>query len=251
VNEVSLKVRVPKAAELVANHLRRQIINSELTEGDTLPLEAVMMAQYDVSRPTLREAIRILEAEGLVSISRGLRGAQVHPPKVEMVARTLGVLLQARGIKLHDVYRARALIEPSAARVVAERKDPGDVAKLRARMAAERESLEDDSRFSLASNEFRRTLVDIAGVQTLGLIVDMLNEMLERHLLALYLSSTSHADRTVSRRKSVKAQEKLIDLIERGDADEADRFWRRHLTAVESEIAKLEQIEHTIDMTKL
>lgn len=250
-NDISLKVRIPKAAELVANHLRHQIVSAELVEGDTLPLEAEMMARYEVSRPTLREAIRILESEGLVSSSRGSRGAQVHLPKLEMVSRHLGALMQARGIKLHDVYRARVLIEPSAARVVAERKDAADIAKLRARMAAERESLDDDSRFSLASNEFRRTLVEIAGVQTLGLIVDMLNEMLERHLLALYLTATTHAVRTASRRKSIKAQEKLIDLLERGDADEAERFWRRHLGAVESEIAKLEQIEHTIDMTKL
>jgi DNA-binding FadR family transcriptional regulator len=251
VDGAPIKVRVPKAAELVANHLRDRIIRSELSEGDTLPNEAVMLEQYNVSRPTLREAFRILETEGLVSVSRGARGAQVHLPKIDMVARHLGTLLRARGVKLHDVYLARALIEPPAARLVAERRDPSDVAKLRARIATERSSLEDDSRFSLASNEFHRTLVEVAGVQTLGLIIDMLNEMLERHLLALYLSTNRSAERTASRRKSLKAQEKLVGLVEQGDADQAEAYWRKHLTAVNSVIAKLEQLEPTVDTTKL
>ncbi|EIV96383.1 transcriptional regulator, partial [Frankia sp. QA3] len=59
-------VRVPKTAELVAAHLRRQIVRGELHEGDALPPEAVLMEQFGVSRPTLREAFRVLESEALI-----------------------------------------------------------------------------------------------------------------------------------------------------------------------------------------
>ena len=68
-------VRAPKTAELIAGHIRRQIVRGELREGDTLPSELNLMEQFGVSRPTLREAFRILEAESLISVRRGLRQA--------------------------------------------------------------------------------------------------------------------------------------------------------------------------------
>src|SRR5256885_7189092 len=69
-----LSVRVPKAAELVAGHVRSQIVRGELSEGDALPPESALMEQFDISRPTLREAFRILESEGLITVRRGARG---------------------------------------------------------------------------------------------------------------------------------------------------------------------------------
>ena len=67
-------VRVPKAAELVAAHLRRQIIRGDIAEDEALPAEAELMHIYNVSRPTLREALRILESESLIVVKRGARG---------------------------------------------------------------------------------------------------------------------------------------------------------------------------------
>src|SRR5580704_2051753 len=68
------RIRVPKTAELVAAELRRKIVRGELAEGDALPSEAALMADFAVSRPTLREAFRVLESESLISIRRGARG---------------------------------------------------------------------------------------------------------------------------------------------------------------------------------
>jgi DNA-binding FadR family transcriptional regulator len=60
---------------MVATHLRRQIVLGELKEGDQLPSESVLMEEFGVSRPTLREAFRILEAEGAITAPCGVRGA--------------------------------------------------------------------------------------------------------------------------------------------------------------------------------
>src|SRR3546814_21144854 len=67
-------VRVPKTAELVARQIRNAIIRGELVDGDTLPAESHLIAEFEVSRPTIREAVRILESEGLVTVARGARG---------------------------------------------------------------------------------------------------------------------------------------------------------------------------------
>src|SRR5439155_5195777 len=71
VTSIARAVRVPKTAELVAAHLRRQIVRGELKEGDALPPETALMEQFNVSRPTLREAFRVLESEALITVRRG------------------------------------------------------------------------------------------------------------------------------------------------------------------------------------
>src|SRR3546814_10423999 len=89
-------VRVPKTAELVARQIRNAIIRGELVDGDTLPAESHLIAEFEVSRPTIREAVRILESEGLVTVARGARGgARVSSPNYEMVARAAGKIGRA------------------------------------------------------------------------------------------------------------------------------------------------------------
>ena len=77
----SAAVRSPKTAELVAGTLRRMVVDGQLKDGDFLPNEAELMAHFAVSRPTLREAVRVLESERLVEVRRGSRtGARVRVP---------------------------------------------------------------------------------------------------------------------------------------------------------------------------
>src|SRR6478735_779953 len=91
-------VRVPKAAELVASHLRQQIVRGDIGLGQPLPAETELRAIYSVSRPTLREALRILESEALIVVKRGARGgARAALPDGVAATRAAGLLLQVRG----------------------------------------------------------------------------------------------------------------------------------------------------------
>ena len=104
----------------IADELRALIVGGELSEGDSLGHEPDLVERFGVSRPSLREALRILEAEGLITVVRGvLGGVVVHEPDERMTARAAALVLQARNVPLADVYDARSLIEPTAARVVA------------------------------------------------------------------------------------------------------------------------------------
>src|SRR3954454_4025076 len=117
------KVRVPKMAELVAQQLRRQIIRGDLPEVASLPSGAVLMKRFGVSRPTLREAFRVLESEGLIRVRRGAHGgARVQVPSGEAAARYAGLVLEFRGATLQDVYEARGVLEPPCARRLASRR---------------------------------------------------------------------------------------------------------------------------------
>lgn len=82
-SHVKDEIRVPKTAELVAAEIRGGILNGSLRPGDRLPAENSLMSRFGVSRPSLREALRLLEAEELIDIRRGAQGgAVVRRPSV-------------------------------------------------------------------------------------------------------------------------------------------------------------------------
>src|SRR6266436_1760365 len=82
------RIQTPKLAHVLADKLRRQIVSGELKPGDTLPSEAHLLEEYGISRPALREAMRVLESEELIAVSRGIRGgAVVLEPTIDKVAQ--------------------------------------------------------------------------------------------------------------------------------------------------------------------
>ncbi len=119
------RLSAPRIAEIVADELRRQIIDGELADGDLLPRQEVLVEQFNVSLVSLREALRILETEGLVSVRRGNRGgAVVHAPAKTSAAYMLGLRLQSESVELGDLGMALQELEPACAALAAQRARP-------------------------------------------------------------------------------------------------------------------------------
>ena len=227
------RIRVPKTSEIVADHFRGQIVRGELKGGDSLPPEGQLMTSLGISRPTLREAFRILEAESLISVVRGSRtGARVHAPSVELVSRYAGYVLQSLGATIQDIYQARLAIEPQVVRWLATKPERQQVKRLRSEIERLRVLLAANrtNDFLEAVNEFHATLVDVAGTKTLTFMNQMLVNLLSRHQ-ADY--KTRHPlDHDVRRKwfqAGLKSYEKLVDLIENKQVEEAVKHWRLHL----------------------
>lgn len=219
-------VRVPKTAELVARELRRRIIRGELNEGDALPPESALIEEFGISRPTMREAFRILETERLISVSRGSRGgARVHQPDVEVVARYAGLYLQSRNTTLADVFAARLIIEPPAVRMVAERRPARLIAELNRQIAAIEANIEDSEAYASHVSEFHLQLIEGSGNETLALIARVISEISAAHLRNVvgirYVVDLA--------KTGLKSERKLMALIEAGDADGAEAQVRSHL----------------------
>jgi DNA-binding FadR family transcriptional regulator len=231
---VNARIRVPKTSEIVARQIRGQIIRGEIGEGDFLPPEGQLMASLGISRPTLREAFRILEAENLISVVRGARtGAKVHAPKVDLVSRYAGYVLQTQETSVRDIFEARLAIEPYVVRGLAARgKGSTDslvkaVARMRALMADER--YED---FLVAVAEFHHVLVAAGGNQTLEFMNRMLIDLLARHHIENFRRGPLPlAERLKLFDIALRSYDKLIRLIEAGDEEGAVDHWRRHLLA--------------------
>jgi GntR family transcriptional repressor for pyruvate dehydrogenase complex len=219
-------VRAPKTAELIAADLRRRIVRGELSPGATLPPEIQLMGQ---SRPTLREAFRILETETLISVRRGSRGgAQVMPPDLSAAARSVGLLLQIQGTTVDDVIEARLVIEPHCARLLARRRTRRDLADLRATLEQVRAAAADPAERPVPLRRFHELVLARSGGKTLAVQGAVLIELLAVHQR---LTGGAAAQSPARVERTLKACEKLVALVEARNLDGAEEHWRRHLDA--------------------
>jgi GntR family transcriptional repressor for pyruvate dehydrogenase complex len=210
-----------KLAEHIAGQLRGRIIRRELADGDFLPVEADLCEFFQTSRPTMREAFRILEAEGLLRIRRGGRhGPQVCAPSAVVTARSLGLLLQHQDVEIGAVYEAFLDIVPRAARRLAERHSPGDLERLREQRArcAEAADLADGAALLEASTEFSLLVVELAGNAVWSVVSRLLVEVLEAHRRAMTAYFEAKPAVRAARAAEVLASTaEVIGLIEAGD----------------------------------
>lgn len=231
----------------IADELRQQIIDGTLTEGDSLGNEADLIERFGVSRPSLREALRILETEGLISVVRGvLGGVVVHSPDQRQTARTAALVLQSRNVALADVFEARTIIEPAAVRLLASsRSRKSKVKRLRSFIAEEEAAIDDPDAFGIANAAFHQEVVALAGNETLIIVYEMLDEVVARAVAEV--SRSDGDDSVATRRRGVRSQQRLADLIEAGDVDEAVAHWTTHM-AVVGRVLLGQQSETVVDL---
>ncbi|HEX3929861.1 MAG TPA: GntR family transcriptional regulator [Nocardioides sp.] len=225
-----VQLRIPKAAELIAAHLRQRIVSDDLSEEDPLPPESNLMQQFSVSRPTLREAYRILESEGLITVRRGAHGgARVHKPRPDVAARYAAHVLQSQGARLKDVFDAREVLEGAAIDLLGPKPSKAGLERLR-EINLRGQDLEHDLLTALEiHHEFHRALVDMAGNLTVSLLRNMIDIILEA-ATERHVANAGGNEEQVSSRKAQRTHVKLVELMEQGDLPAAGRLWRAHLS---------------------
>ena len=215
--------RAKKAHEVVADQLRQQIVSGELAEGDRLPPEEELTEHFGIARTTLREALRVLESQGLIAIKRGRGGGPiVTHPNLEPVAMALAVSLQLKHTTLGDLDAARRMIEPQIAAQLARSHDDHDIAALRSAidLASEAAESNDGPAFGLAAAHVHATLVERSGNRTLATISALLQNMVR----AYYLVNMDRVEQSLMRR-AVRGYERLLGYIVDGDEEAAAAHW--------------------------
>lgn len=221
-------IRSPKTAELVAGTLRRMVVDGQLKDGDFLPNEAELMAHFGVSRPTLREAVRVLESERLVEVRRGSRtGARVRVPGAEIVARPAGLLLELSGATIADVMTARSGIEPMAVRLLTETGNIAAFDELEQTLAEDIPASRESGRLAEVTGEFHHRIVELSGNATLTIMSGMLREITVRHTAFAMKENrpVSNADYELL----MRSYGRLMTLMRSGDGEAAEAHWRKHL----------------------
>jgi DNA-binding FadR family transcriptional regulator len=227
-------VRAEKLSHLVAEKLRGQIASGQIEPGHKLPSEMELMKQMGVSRPTLREAMRVLESEGLLQLGRGARnGASVLAPSIDRAARYGAMYLATEGTTLGEIHQVRTLLEPSLAGQQAQDPKKPVVSALEECVALEEKALEARDHVAAvgAVNEFHELLVSHSSNNALKLLAGMLHGISADIYPLMALTGNRTEQQLVWKRTQVStaAHARLTKLIATGKAPEAEKFWREYM----------------------
>lgn len=217
-----------KVSHLLASDLRRQILSGQLAADQQLPSEPELTTQLQVSRETLREALRILESQQLVEIRRGRGGgAVVRRPGLEAVGRYVALLLQLRKTTLAHLEEARSVIEPPAAEQVAMRAGYDDLDRLVTLHEAERNAEGDPLAFVTAMSAFDQAVTELSGNQTLAIIAGVFRNIYAGQVYSSIGGDSATAERIG--RRVVVSHSAFLDAARRRDVSLAQKAWGDYL----------------------
>jgi DNA-binding FadR family transcriptional regulator len=227
-------MQVPKASEVLANELRESILSGKLPEGTALPTERDMVAQTQMSRTTVREALRILEVQGFVRIKIGRSGgAFVQRPDRDSVANSVSLLIRGRQIRMAALLEAREGVEPVCARLAATYRTDGDLDRLDAANVAIAADgpLED---FLQANVDWHVAVATASHNELLAGFMSALSK-------AIYESTDNRGfvDAEV-RRTTLLAHTRITDAIRARDTDAALRRMTRHVHSYAEAVVEVE-----------
>ena len=240
------QLRQPRLAEIVAASLREDILTGKLKEGDNLPRQEDLFVEYRVSLPAVREAMRILETEGLISVRRGnVGGATVHLPTSERTARMISMVLQTRATTLDDVSGALLHLEPICAGMCAAREDRASAVVPALREAYEQQlaAFEDVADYTPLARRFHEVLVECCGNETMKVVIGSLELIWSAHESTVWGEASQlspletdpdspYARKT--RRAAIRDHEKLVAAIELGNVERAKTLASAHMAATRS-----------------
>jgi DNA-binding FadR family transcriptional regulator len=234
--------RGPGASDKVAAEIRAHVSRARLRPGDRLGREEDLARQFGVSRPTLREALRLLASSHLIRASKGRGGGIfVDATPEEGIARSVSEsvadMLSASVVDLDELLESRLLLEVPLAGLAAQRADDEHVAHLRAIV----EQVPSDwSQAGDNDGEFHALIARTAGNRLVGAFVQWVSEVLQPSVMAL-IEPAAVGD--VMRQQ----HEDIVRAIERGDPDAAERAMREHLVYVQDLVALVRRSEQASD----
>ncbi len=229
-------LKIPKASELIAQNLRDKIISGELKKGGFLPPESQLMQDYGISRPTLREALRILENEELIEITRGSRsGAKIASLSGKNLTRHLGRYLQFNKTNILDLYEARLAFEPFALEIFCKNKEASKIKHFRQLAEGLRKLVEQEKfdEFPSMMANFHAEIVACAKNKTLCIMYRALLDLVVAHQKD-FQHRFNQSKETLRKRfgAGYRSCVKLINLIEDGKHDDAIEHWVIHINNV-------------------
>jgi DNA-binding FadR family transcriptional regulator len=227
------RIRQPRVAEIIAARLRDDILSGRLKEGDVLPSQDGLLAEFAVSPPALREAIHMLEMDGLISVRRGnMGGAVVHLPSADRTAHMISMVLQSRSATPADVSGALMHLEPICAGMCAAREDrlTEVVPYLEDEIRLQTQQFDDLSRYVPNARRFHEAIVSRCGNEPMILLIGSLELIWSAHESAVWGDERDPLNHKTMR-AALRDHQRLLDAIRDGNQARAVRLATEHLAA--------------------
>jgi len=236
--KAAVRANRPDTSQEIAYAIRRAVIARGLRPGDRIGTEQELASTYGVSRPTVREALRLLAGAHLIRASQG-RGGGIFVASTpdEGIGRNLSdsiaMLLSTESVSLPELLQARVVLEVPLAGLAARHATDATVRELEAAVAAAEGAVAGDEIFSAADSRFHQTIAAAAGNDLLVAFTRWILDVLLPHLIAYIGPALSGEDIIAQHRAILRA-------IRRGQPAAAERAMRDHLAHLAGVLAALE-----------
>jgi GntR family transcriptional regulator, transcriptional repressor for pyruvate dehydrogenase complex len=220
------RVSVPKASDVLADQLRLRIRAGELGEGQGLPTERELVLQSGLSRASVREALRILEVEGLIEIRAGRAGgSKVRRPAGAELSRSLDLFIWGQNVGLEELHEVREALETVAADGAARRRTEADLTLLRSQTIAVETSVDDMQAYLAANLAWHLAIARASHNELLIRFMNVLSNAIHEE------TALDAFDSPQVRSSTLKIHRGILNAIIAGDADAARRRMARHVAA--------------------
>ncbi len=241
----------PKVSHLVAMELRRRILSGELVADQPLATEAELIASFDVSRETLREALRIVESQSLVEVRRGRGGgAVVRRPGLAPIGRYLALLLQLRQTTLADLEEARSVLEPPLAEQFAVRCSAADLHALDRLHDEERDAEDDPLAFVMAASGFDLAVTERSGNRSIGLLAGIFRDVYAGQVYTAFAPSGPASAEEIGHRV-IAGHSAFLNAVRRRDGAAARKAWADYLDSTSRLLVNRSRSHRPIDVVPL
>ena len=222
--------RIP---EEIADHIEQLILRGELATNQAFPPERELASRMGVSRNTLREAVRILEARGLVEVRSGT-GAYIRDLNPAILTNGLRLLACLRAKHLFELIEARKAIEVELAGLAAERATSQDLTELRSWLSQMEGAMTPDE-YVQSDVAFHTCIASAAKNDILRIMLNSIRSALSENIRVLLQHSPE------ARREAMEYHRQIFDALSNRSPKEAREKMRAHLDAVQRRLHELQE----------
>lgn len=232
------RMTVQKSYDLLADQLRDMILAGDIDVGDRLPSERELVEQTRLSRGSVREALRILEVEGLIRSRPGRYGGiTVTQVENSSMARMLGQFVRSRRMPMRVIQETRETIEPALASYAAAHRTEAELAHLVELNDALADPTLDRRTFAEVNIRWHNFVAEVSRNDLLAALLYAMNSGV------VAVTSEEVYDRADIREIVHRAHGRVIEAIAAKDGDAARRRMGRHVQATRAHAADFEESE--------
>jgi GntR family transcriptional repressor for pyruvate dehydrogenase complex len=215
---------LPKAPGLLAEKLREMIVRGQFSPGEMLPTERELGMQSGLSRGSVREALKILETEGLIEIRAGRSGgARVTTPNRDSLVRTVEVFIRTNVLSIQELLDCRIAVEPKLTALAARYSSAAQVATLRDIHEQFVASVQNPRQYRVANFKWHLAVARMSRNEILTAVMESITQPVLEATGFERITTPEH------RQIAIKDHAAIIDAIEQQDEESAGRLMEAHL----------------------
>jgi GntR family transcriptional repressor for pyruvate dehydrogenase complex len=220
---VSVSSRPPKTSMLVARRIMRDVVREGLKPGDLLRSEREMLEKYETGRATLRESLRLLEFQGVISIKPGFGGGPVLlAPDASHLSSTVILLMQLKEAPFRTIVEVRSALEPVISSLAATRITSESLDALATTISDMHSSVGDQQVFLDANKRFHDVISQSSGNPLFGYIIESLLGIMDGAAIGI--------DYPLRRRSGILlAHENIYEALKASDTQASESLMRTHI----------------------